>query len=165
MAETGQVLTIIHKIHSDSAWLNFSQASLLWTSAFDQTWASANIQIFQSPLTAYSESQLTIRKKQFLLNCPIMLYAHPSPHWPHHPHTHTHTHTHTHRVPVGPTHPSMLKKLLFLFYFQTCQDLCSKHFPNCNQVRSMAQSILTLWDPIVCSTSGFTVHHQLPELA
>ena len=157
------MLTIIHKIHADSAWLNFSQASLLWTSAFDQTWASANIQIFLSPLTAYSESQLTIREKQFLVNCPIMLYAHPSPHWPHHPHTHTHTHTH--RVPADPTHTSMLKKLLFLFYFQTCQDLCSKHFLNCNQFRSMAQSILTLWDPIVCSTSGFTVHHQLPELA
>ena len=61
-----------------------------------------------------------------------------------HTHTYTNTHTHTHRVPADPTHTSMLKKLLFLFYFQTCQDLCSKHFPNCSQFRSMAQSILTL---------------------
>ena len=68
-----------------------------------------------------------------------MLSAHPSSYWPHHTHTHTHTHTntHTHRVPADPTHPSKLKKLLFLFYFQTCQDMCSKHFPNCNQFRSM----------------------------
>ena len=164
MAETGQVLTIIHKIHADSAWLNFSQASLLWTSAFAQTWASADIQTFLSNLSAHSESLLTIRENQFLINCPIMLSAHPSPPGPI-THLHTHTHTHTHRVPADPTHPSMLKKLFFLFWFQTCQDLCSKHFPNCNQFRSMAQAILTLWDPIVCSTSGFTVHHQLPELA
>ena len=164
------MLTIIHKIHDDSAWLNFSQASLLWTSAFAQTWASAKIQTVLSPLTAHSENQLTIREKNCCKTAPsCCLLIHPPTgpitHTHTHTHTLTHTHTHTHRVPVGPTHPSMLKKLLFLFWFQTCQDLCSKHFPNCNQFRSMAQSILTLWDPIVCSTSGFTVHHQLPELA
>ena len=30
---------------------------------------------------------------------------------------------------------------------------------------SVAQSCLTLCDPVDCSTSGFPVHHQLPELA
>ena len=29
---------------------------------------------------------------------------------------------------------------------------------------SAAQSCLTLWDPMDCSTPGFPVHHQLPEL-
>ena len=28
---------------------------------------------------------------------------------------------------------------------------------------SVAQSCLTLWDPIYCSTPGFPVHHKLPE--
>ena len=27
------------------------------------------------------------------------------------------------------------------------------------------QSCLTLWEPMDCSTLGFPVHHQLPELA
>ena len=31
------------------------------------------------------------------------------------------------------------------------------------QVSSVAQSCLTVCDPMNCSTSGFTVHHQLPE--
>ena len=33
------------------------------------------------------------------------------------------------------------------------------------QFRSVTQSCLTLCDPMDCSTSGFPVHHQLPELA
>ena len=33
------------------------------------------------------------------------------------------------------------------------------------QFSSVAQSCLTLWDPMDCSTPGFPVHHQLPELA
>ena len=78
-----------------------------------------------------------------------MLSAHPSSYWPHH----THTHTHTQRVPADPTHPSKLKKLLFLFYFQTCQDLCSKHFPNCNQFRSMVSQF---W----LSETLFSAAHQ-----
>ena len=32
-------------------------------------------------------------------------------------------------------------------------------------VSSVAQSCLTLCDPMDCSTPGFSVHHQLPELA
>ena len=31
------------------------------------------------------------------------------------------------------------------------------------QFSSVAQSCLTLWDSMDCSTSGFPVHHQLPE--
>jgi len=34
-----------------------------------------------------------------------------------------------------------------------------------NQFSSVAQSCLTLCHPMDCSTSGFPVHHQLPELA
>ena len=33
------------------------------------------------------------------------------------------------------------------------------------QFSSVAQSCLTLWDPMDCSTPGFLVHHQLLELA
>ena len=32
------------------------------------------------------------------------------------------------------------------------------------QFSSVAQSCPTLWDPMDCSTPGFPVHHQLPEL-
>ena len=33
------------------------------------------------------------------------------------------------------------------------------------QVRLVAQSCPTLWDPMDCSMLGFPVHHQLPEFA
>ena len=42
-------------------------------------------------------------------------------------------------------------KLLFSFYM--------------HQFSSVTQSCLTLCDPMDCSTPGFPVHHQLPELA
>ena len=32
-----------------------------------------------------------------------------------------------------------------------------------DQIRSVAQSCLTLCDPMNCSTPGLPVHHQLPE--
>ena len=32
-----------------------------------------------------------------------------------------------------------------------------------DQIRSVAQSRPTLWDPMNCSTPGLPVHHQLPE--
>ena len=32
-----------------------------------------------------------------------------------------------------------------------------------SQFSSVAQSCLTLWDPMNCSTPGLPVHHQLPE--
>ena len=35
----------------------------------------------------------------------------------------------------------------------------------CTQFSSVPQSCLTLCDPMECSTSGFPVHYQLPELA
>ena len=34
-----------------------------------------------------------------------------------------------------------------------------------SQFSSVAQSCLTLWDPMYCSTPGFPVYYQLPELA
>ena len=42
-----------------------------------------------------------------------------------------------------------------------------KHFHSSqfSQFSSVAQSCLTLCDPMDCSTPGFPVHHQLPELA
>ena len=42
------------------------------------------------------------------------------------------------------------------------QNLIFKRFI---QFSSVAQSCPTLYDPINCSTPGFPVHHQLPELA
>ena len=33
-----------------------------------------------------------------------------------------------------------------------------------HQFSSVAQLFLTLCDPVDCSTSGFPVHHQIPEL-
>ena len=36
---------------------------------------------------------------------------------------------------------------------------------NVSQFSSVAQSCLTLCDPMDCSRPGFPVHHQLPELA
>ena len=53
---------------------------------------------------------------------------------------------------------------------------CKHHFPQCevpihpleggvSQFSCSVVSCLTLCDPIDCSTPGFPVHHQLPELA
>ena len=46
--------------------------------------------------------------------------------------------------------------------------LHQREFPNsqryCNQFSSVAQSCLTLYDPMNCSTPGLPLHHQLPEL-
>ena len=39
------------------------------------------------------------------------------------------------------------------------------YFPCCFQFSSIAQSCLTLCDPMDCSTPGLPVHRQLPELA
>ena len=40
--------------------------------------------------------------------------------------------------------------------------LLSSIFPS---IRAVAQSCLTLWDPVACRTLGFRVHHQLQGLA
>ena len=63
--------------------------------------------------------------------------------------------------------------------FHQLHSLCSQgsflrpiwlHIPGClalgeNQFSSVAQSCTTLFEPMNCSTPGFSVHHQLPELA
>ena len=43
-------------------------------------------------------------------------------------------------------------------------DIHAAHKPT-SQFSSAAESCPTLCDPMNCSTSGFPVHHQLPELA
>ena len=74
------------------------------------------------------------------------------------------------RIPGAPDVPSVNG---------LCQSLATKPPPKSSagttfgfelefrsgQVRSVAQSCLTLCDPMDCSTLGFPVHHQLPELA
>ena len=45
---------------------------------------------------------------------------------------------------------------------QNCQLYCNKVF---NKFSSVAQSCLTLCDPMDCNTPGLPVHHQLLELA
>ena len=42
-------------------------------------------------------------------------------------------------------------------------DFLANLFP-CHQFSSFAQSCSTLCDPMNCSTPGFPIHHQLPEL-
>ena len=39
------------------------------------------------------------------------------------------------------------------------------HYTYTYQFNSVAQSCLTVYDPMDCSMPGFPVHHQLPELA
>ena len=43
------------------------------------------------------------------------------------------------------------------------KNLCTHIIHFCLSVSSVAQSCLTVCDPMDCSTSGFPVHHQLPE--
>ena len=52
----------------------------------------------------------------------------------------------------------IIKRILKLF-------LSFKHFSSSQSVSSVTQSCLTLCDPMNCSSPGFRVHHQLPELA
>ena len=49
----------------------------------------------------------------------------------------------------------------------SCLEPPPPNFPShdCNQFTSITQSCLTLCDSMDCSTPGFPVHHQLPELA
>ena len=53
---------------------------------------------------------------------------------------------------------------LGLPYPHCCSDLCaiSRETKLC-QFSSVAQSCLTLWDPMDCSMPGFPAHNQLPE--
>ena len=52
----------------------------------------------------------------------------------------------------------MCKSLAFLRVFLLCFELSP-------QFSSVAQLCPTLYDPMDCSSPGFPVHHQLPELA
>ena len=79
-------------------------------------------------------------------------------------HKHTQTCTHTHRC-CERSLSSMLTKYLFVFHFETREELCSKHSPYGNQFISFVQLCMTVCNPRFCSTPGFLVHHQLPELA
>ena len=45
------------------------------------------------------------------------------------------------------------------------QETPRHSLPGVLQFSSVAQSYLTLYNPMDCSMSGFPVHHQLPELA
>ena len=44
------------------------------------------------------------------------------------------------------------------------KGVTSRIFEEFLQFSSVAQSCLTLCDPMHCSTRGFPIHHQLPEL-
>ena len=56
-----------------------------------------------------------------------------------------------------------LMKVKDIYRHSTIQK---SHAFNCKfQFSSVAQSCLTLCDPLDCSTAGFPVHHQLPEMA
>ena len=46
-----------------------------------------------------------------------------------------------------------------------CVCVCVDRKALCLQFSSVAQSCPILCDPMDCSTPGFPVHHQLPELA
>ena len=75
-----------------------------------------------------------------------------------------------------PAHPSLFfsfppRKLIsfLVFVFSKMSDRwnhtrCSLfRLTSCIQFSSVAQSCLTLWDPMNCSPPGLPVHHQLPE--
>ena len=59
----------------------------------------------------------------------------------------------------------LLLRLLFVHVFQGGPSFGFIDFLSCASVSSVTQSFLTLCDPMDCSTWGFPVHHQLPELA
>ena len=70
-----------------------------------------------------------------------MLSVHPSPplaasHTHTHTHTQTNTQTHTHTVAAHPAYPSMLKKYIFLFHFETRYELVLKAFSLLQSVHS-----------------------------
>ena len=62
-------------------------------------------------------------------------------------------------------HPK-LKQVQYLYLRVKSHLLLSLLFPSlAPSVSSVTQSCLTLCNPMDCSTPGFPVHHQLPELA
>ena len=65
-----------------------------------------------------------------------------------------------------PLHNILNVIYLFVFYIEKKkQNPETKDICVISQFSSVAQSCPTLCDPMDCSTPGFPVHHQLPELA
>jgi len=55
-----------------------------------------------------------------------------------------------------------IRYYLHIFWHERCKHFI--HYTFFLQFRSIAQLCLTLGNPMDCSTPGFPVHHQLPEL-
>jgi len=70
---------------------------------------------------------------------------------------------------IWQTGPSSLEKFTESWKFRVRRNLKRYYGYSANlgaiQFSSVAQSCLTLCDPMKCGTPGFPVHHQLPELA
>ena len=75
----------------------------------------------------------------------------------------------THAIPVSPLLTySICHCFSSVWFIQIYKSFCLSaltftSFSPFSQFSSVAQSCLTLWDPMDCSTPGFPVHHQLPE--
>ena len=57
----------------------------------------------------------------------------------------------------------MLHEASLSSYLQLGHQWSEQQHLGCFQFSSVAQSCLTLWDPMDCSMPGLPVHHQLPE--
>ena len=102
-----------------------------------------------------------------------MLSVHPSPplaashtHKLTHTHTHTQTNTqtHTHTVAAHPAYPSMLKKYIFLFHFETRYELVLKAFSLLQSVHS-SRSVVSDFASVRLQQPGLPVLHHLPKFA
>ena len=60
-------------------------------------------------------------------------------------------------------HTSQFTTGKILLFVSTIHSLWLQQELRSDQIRSVAQSCLTLCDPMNCSTPGLPVHHQLPE--
>ena len=68
-------------------------------------------------------------------------------------------------ITVALTDTSILSyNFLFCVCDENISDLSLSNFEG-YQFSSVAQSCMTLYDPMDCSTSGFPVHHEFPEFA
>ena len=64
----------------------------------------------------------------------------------------------------GPTFIPTVQKYLEIYSFIVSVQLILNKYVNTYSVK-FSQLCMTLWKPMDCSTPGFPVHHQLPELA